>query len=113
MTRKISLIMILTGMAISAIIVIVTVSSSINRQRIRAEQLAEQTTTQTTPVEIGYCLKEYEGELAVFRGDSETPFQKLGVSMELMSDYDRVLLHDGIFVQTKKELNALIEDYTS
>lgn len=113
MNRRLSITVILIGMAVSAVIIVATVSSSINRQRIKAHQLAKQTTTQTTPLEIGYYLKEFEGELAVFRGSSNTPFRRLGVSVELMSDYDRILLHDGIFVQTQKELNALIEDYTS
>lgn len=30
-----------------------------------------------------------------------------------MSDYDRQQLAAGIFVQSEKELNSLIEDYTS
>jgi len=113
MTRKLSLTVLLTGMAVSAIIIVVTVSSSINRQRIKAEQLAAVTTTQTTPLEIGYYLKEYEGELAIFRGESKTPYKRLGVSVNLMSEYDKNLLSNGIFARTQKELNALIEDYTS
>lgn len=113
MNRKISIMTLLAGMAISAVIVVAAVSSSVSRQRIKAQQLAKQTTTQTTPVEVGYYLKEYEGELAVFRGSSRTPFRRLGVSLDLMSDYDKILLHDGIFVRTQKELNSLIEDYTS
>lgn len=113
MTRKAALTAILMGMAISAVIVIATISSSIKRQRIRAEDMAAQTTVQTKPIEIGYYLKAYEGEIAVFRGSSVTPYKKLGVSMALMSDQDKILLTDGIFVQTEKELKKLIEDYTS
>lgn len=113
MTRKVSIMTLLIGMAVSAVIVVVTVLSSVNRQRIRAENLAQQTTTATTPLEIGYYLREYEGELAVFRGTSSTPFKRVEANLELMSDYDKILLHDGIFVRTEKELNALLEDYTS
>lgn len=113
MTRKAALTVILMGMAISVVIVIVTVSSSIKKQRIRAENMAVQTETETKPIEIGYYLKAYEGEIAVFRGASETPFKKLGVSMAFMSDQDKILLTDGIFVQSERELKALIEDYTS
>ncbi len=113
MTRKAALTVILMGMAISAVIVIATISSSIKRRQIRAEDMASQTTTQTTPVEIGYYLKAYEGEIAVFRGTSVTPYKKLGISMALMSDQDKILLTDGIFVRTEQELKALIEDYTS
>ena len=113
MTRKASIMLLLASMAVSAVIIVVTVSSSVNRQRISAEKEAFETTTSTTPLLIGYCLKEYEGGLAVFRGTSDTPFKKFDVNIALMSDYDRILLHDGIFVQTEKELNSLIEDYTS
>ena len=113
MTRKATLTVILMSMAISAVIVIMTVSSSVKRQRIKAESIATQTETETKPIEVGYYLKAYEGEVAVFRGESQTPFKKLGVSMAFMSDQDKILLTDGIFVQTEKELNSLIEDYAS
>ena len=102
MTRKVTIMTLLIGMAVSAVIVVVTVLSSVNRQRIRAENLAQQTTTATKPVEIGYYLREYEGELAVFRGTSSTPFKRVEANLELMSDYDKILLHDGIFVRTEK-----------
>lgn len=113
MARKSALTVLLIAMAISAVIVIMTVSSSVKRQRIQAESMAAHTETETKPTEIGYYLKAYQGEIAVFRGESQTPFRKLGVSMSFMSDQDKILLTDGIFVQTEKELNSLIEDYTS
>jgi len=113
MTKKLPVLMLLVSMTVSAVIIIVTVSGSVNRRKIQAEQMAKQTTVQTTPVEVGYYLREFEGDLAVFRGTSPTPFKKLGVNTDLMSDYDKVLLENGIFVRTQSELNQLIEDYTS
>ena len=103
----------LAGMTVSAIIIIITISNSINNQRIRAEQMAESAITETQPVAIGYYLKEYNGELAVFRGNSDTPFKMLGVSINVMTDYDKKLLSDGIFAEDEIKLATLIEDYTS
>lgn len=113
MSRKAALTVILMGMAVSAVIVIVTISSSIKRQKIQAENIAAQTEVVTKPIEIGYYLKVYNGEIAVFRGSSATPYKKLGVTLDFMSDQDKILLTDGIFVRTEKELKSLIEDYTS
>lgn len=113
MSRRLTLAVLLSGMAISAIIIIITISNSINNQRIRAEQMAENSVTETQPVSVGYYLKEYNGELAVFRGDSITPFRMLGVSINVMTDYDKKLLSDGIFAEDENKLATLIEDYTS
>ncbi len=113
MSKKVSITILLSAMIISAIIIIASVSSSVEKRKMRAQEEVTRTVTETTPIEIGYYLKEYQGDIAVFRGTSQTPFRFLGVNLNLLSDYDKVLLHDGIFVQTIKELNALIEDYTS
>jgi hypothetical protein len=113
MSRRISLAVLLAGMALSAVIIIITVSNSIKNQKIRAEQMAESSVTETQPATVGYYLKEYNGEIAVFRGDSDMPFRKLGVSMNVMTDYDKELLAKGIFAEDEKKLKVLIEDYTS
>ena len=113
MTKKSSVILLLTSMAVSAIIIISSVSYSVDKQKATAEKKARQTTAVTTQLEIGYYLKEYQGEIAIFRGENETPFKKLGVTVDFLSDYDKILLHDGIFAADKTELQKLIEDYTS
>ena len=113
MSRRVTLAVLLAGMTVSAIIIIITISNSINNQRIRAEQMAESAITETQPVAIGYYLKEYNGELVVFRGNSDTPFKMLGVSINVMTDYDKKLLSDGIFAEDEIKLATLIEDYTS
>lgn len=113
MTKKVSLTILLSSMLISAVIIIISVSTSIEKRKIKAQEKLTQVVTQTAPAEIGYYLKEYQGDIAVFRGSSSTPFKIIDVNLDLMDDYDKILLHDGIFVQNQKELNALIEDYTS
>lgn len=113
MSRRVTLAVLLAGMAVSAIIIIITISNSIKNQRIRAEQMAETSVIETQPAVIGYYLKEYNGELAVFRGESNTPYRMLGISINVMTDYDKKLLSDGIFAEDEIKLATLIEDYTS
>ena len=52
MSRRVTLAVLLAGMTVSAIIIIITISNSINNQRIRAEQMAESAITETQPVAI-------------------------------------------------------------
>ncbi|MGN1481902.1 hypothetical protein [Porcipelethomonas sp.] len=114
MNKRVTIATLLSGMAISMLIIIITVANTVKGQKNRAEKLAQESfITETQPAAIGYYLKEYNGELAVFRGESETPFKKLGVSVNVMSDYDRELLAEGIYAEDEKTLNILIEDYTS
>ncbi len=113
MTRKNIVYTLLTSMAISAVIVIVSLASSIKVQRAEAYKKSIETQAVETQTAIGFTLKEYNGELAVFRGSSSTPYRMLGVSTGVMSDYDRNQLKAGIYVRTESELNSLIEDYVS
>lgn len=112
MTRRHILYTVLSSMAISAVIVIVSLAYSVKSQRAEAYRKSVENSVVETQEEIGYTLKEYNGELAVFRGSSETPYRLLGVSTAVMSEYDRDLLKDGIFVRTEGELDRLIEDFT-
>ena len=123
MSKKVIAAVLLTGMFLSLIIFLLTVAYVMKRQKISAEKAADQLyTPQVTGVSetvapaetvISYCLREYEGELAVFRGDSTEPYKKLGVSLSLMTDEDRELLREGITVMSEKELKRVIEDFTS
>lgn len=66
-----------------------------------------------TPSPAAYTLREYEGKLAVFRGDSKAPYQIYDVSVSTLPEYDRTLLKEGIPAETPAQLDRLIEDYTS
>lgn len=114
MTRKQVLYTVVTASAISIIIILISLAYSMKEQRVEAHRKSLETTriVETQPT-VGYILKEYNGELAVFRGDSDTPYRLLGVPVSVMSDYDKKILKAGIFTETQEELNRLIEDYTS
>ncbi len=119
MIRKIPAAMLLCAMAISAVIIIIAVSAAADRKKaanakaadMEPEVKAEATLTVLT--EIGYYLKEFNGELAVFRGLSDTPYKRLGVGLDHMTDEDRILLKEGLYAENEKKLKMLIEDYTS
>lgn len=64
--------------------------------------------------EVMYILKEYNGILAVFTPNSDTPQKKLpDVMIASLPEYDKLLLKTGIKVYSDKELQRLIEDYDS
>lgn len=113
MTRRHTLYTIFSAMAVSAVIVIVSLAYSMKEQRAQAYKKNIESSISETQAEIGFTLKLHDGELAVFRGNSETPYRLLGISESVMTEFDRKQLETGIFVQTQKELDRLIEDYTS
>ena len=61
----------------------------------------------------GFVLKEYDGKIAYFRGDSQTPEEVFDVYVNSLPEQDQKRMKDGIRVQTREELNRLIEDFTS
>ena len=123
MSKKAIVTVLLSGMFLSLIILLLTVAYAVKRQKISAENAADQLSPQSvtaaaetvlpTETVISYCLREFEGELAVFRGDDPAPYRKLEVNLNLMTDEDRELLKNGITVDSEKELKRVIEDFTS
>ena len=104
------------------IILLLTIAYVIKHQQISAERAADQLAPPPTAVsqnvlptetQITYCLREFDGGLAVFRGDSPDPYKKIEVNLSLMTDEDKELLRKGITAQSEKELKKVIEDFTS
>ncbi|HCC34496.1 MAG TPA: hypothetical protein DEQ02_02195 [Ruminococcaceae bacterium] len=61
-----------------------------------------------TPV---YILKDYEGKLAVFPFESDTPEQILDVFISSLPEYDQRQLQKGVLVYSSEQLDSLIQDY--
>lgn len=59
----------------------------------------------------GWIVKEHAGQIGIFRRDG-TLLQVLDTYVKTLPKADRDLLGEGILVQTQKELNAIIEDYS-
>lgn len=60
-----------------------------------------------------YTVKTYQGYVAVFTGDSDTPSKVTGIRAELLPLQDQLDLAEGIPISSKEALSALLEDYGS
>ena len=60
-----------------------------------------------------YIISEYNGKIAVFKKSSSEPLFVSDVYVSSLPQADKQMLKNGIEVNTKKELNRLIEDYCS
>lgn len=65
-----------------------------------------------SPIEY-YVLSEYQGKIAVFKNGENIPINVFDTYISALPQHDRKLIENGIQVQTKEELQSLIEDYTS
>lgn len=63
-------------------------------------------------VDISFRLKDHDGFLAVYRGNSEKPYTILDYRTNFLNEYDRQLVADGISVETEHDMRILIEDMT-
>ena len=61
----------------------------------------------------GYKLKEYEGNLAIFKSDAQSPIKITSIEVGALPIQDQELLKNGIDASSEEELNNLIEDYCS
>lgn len=61
----------------------------------------------------GYVLKEYKGRLAIFKDNSDIPFEVFDIFTSSLPQSDRELLKNGISAKSETELSKLVSDYTS
>lgn len=99
----------LTSATFSGVLVICTLAQNIRNEKISAKVPSEPAALES----VGYVLREYENNLAIFRGESENPYKIINVNLNLLSDYDREKLREGIEADSESEINRLIEDLTS
>ena len=59
----------------------------------------------------GWIVKEYEGKIGIFQADG-TLIYTIDTYVKTLPEADRRLLGEGLTVQTRSELNAIIEDYS-
>ncbi len=63
--------------------------------------------------EYQYLLKEYNGKLAVYFSNSQTPQTVFDLYLSTLPEYDRGQLRLGVPVKDYEELVQRIEDYIS
>jgi len=60
-----------------------------------------------------YMLREYDGHIAIFLAEEQSPFEILDILTESLPRSDRDALKSGIPAANEEELHRLIEDYES
>ena len=98
-----------SSVTISGFIVICTLGQSLRSQKIEARSANSVQELE----HVGFVVREYEGNLGVFRGDSSAPYKIIECSVGLLSEYDRELLAEGIVLDSEEELRAFIEDIST
>lgn len=99
----------LISATVSGTIAICSFGRSIHHQRTEAKVSAAEESV-TEPL---YRVCGYEGKIAVFRRNLETPYKLLDADLNMLSDYDRAELAEGIAFETDAELRRYIEDISS
>ncbi len=60
-----------------------------------------------------YVVKAYNGMIAVFEGDAETPQRVFDIRVETLRKQDRERFEEGVVILSLDELARLIEDFGS
>ncbi|MCM1506162.1 MAG: hypothetical protein NC177_03360 [Ruminococcus flavefaciens] len=97
---------IFTAIAVAGFIVICTLAQSVRHAKIQtrfAVNVPEVSQPECT-------VREYNGKIGVFRGASDKPYKIIDYNVNLLSDYDRELLADGLIMESDEELRKFIED---
>lgn len=99
----------LTSVTISGVIVICSIAQNLRNEKIKAKTPPVVSEVESAP----YVIKRYNNILAVFRGESSSPFRILDCDFNMLADADKEILENGISVYNESELNSIIEDFTS
>lgn len=103
------IVLLLTAMAISAVIILLSAAKGVERQKSEA---AARQASMTEQKPNGFVLGEYEGRLALFRENSPKPYRILDMEIYLLPEEDlQTIRSGGIVVETEAELNRLLEDW--
>lgn len=62
---------------------------------------------------LSYIVKDFNGNIAVFEQNSNTPFKITEVCTNTLPKVDQEKLIEGIVVNSQAELNTLLEDLCS
>lgn len=58
-----------------------------------------------------YLLKDINGKINVFKKGVDTPINILDKRTDILPEYDRELLSQGIYLENIEQLNKILEDY--
>ena len=103
--RRIYLIL-MTALTVSGFIVICTLGQSLHRQKVASR--ISFSAPELLPAEI--IVKEYNGRIGVFKGESTAPYRVIDYDISLLSDLDREQLREGVVMENDETLRRFIED---
>ncbi|MDE5862478.1 MAG: hypothetical protein K2H28_09840 [Ruminococcus sp.] len=98
--------MVFASVATAGVLVICTLAQSVRNTKIQTK-FAVNVPEVTQPECI---VREYDGKIGVFRGESDTPYKVIDYNVNLLSDYDRQIISAGIVMESDEELRKFIED---
>ena len=104
-SKRISAIMLAIAVVLSCIAVILSLLLNNSSEKVIGN--AEPTQ------KVEYVLKDYNGHIAVFYSNKDTPYEEFDIPTDTFSEYDKNMLKQGIKADTQEEIRQLIEDYTS
>lgn len=97
------------ALTISGYIVICTLGQSIHRQKV-----SNRISASAPELEPAMCVvREYNGRIGVFRGDSSAPYRVIDYDISLLAEFDREQLREGVVMETEAELRQFIEDIST
>jgi hypothetical protein len=99
-----------TALTVSGFIVICTLGQVVRHERVEAKLSAVYSSEPEPPATI---VREYDGRVCVFIGDSTAPYRTLDIDVSLLSDYDRQMLRRGVVMESDEELARFIEDFST
>lgn len=94
------------SLTISGFIVICTLGQSLRHKKMEAE--ATKSVSRLEQAEI--TVREFNGGLGIFKGDGEKPYRIIDYNVNLLSDYDRKQLCEGIVMENEEQLRIYLED---
>mgnify|MGYP004492632333 CR=1 FL=1 len=74
---------------------------------------ASNNNAETPSNSLSYIIKDFNGNIAVFEDNSDTPFKVTEVCTNTLPKLDQERLKEGIVVNSQVELNTLLEDLCS
>ena len=99
--------------ALVCLAVILVLSNTDIISKPAANNTESETVAASSPSAPKYTVGEYDGKLAVFFGESDTPTLIYEVRVDSLPEADAALLKNGITAETDAELRSIVEDYTS
>lgn len=77
--------------------------------------LPQKTDTKSAPTERGsqQILREWNGQIALFEGDSAEPAEVYEVTVAALPREEQERLREGIVIESEEALSSLLDNYTS